>query len=164
MVALKIKRTSDDARIPIDITPLIDIVFQLLSFFVMTLRIVAQEGDFDIKMPLAARAAESSRDPFPPIKIQLAAGTDGSCADIIVNGRSFGAGGFAALHKEVADLVREGSLDASAEIELNCDYNLKYENVIRVITAVSGERQPNGDILKMIEKIKFSPPKAPPAP
>jgi hypothetical protein len=34
--------------------------------------------------------------------------------------------------------------------------------VIRVITAVSGERQPNGDILKMIEKIKFSPPKPPP--
>ena len=54
-------------------------------------------------------------------------------------------------------------LGDEAEVELNCDYNLKYENVIRAITAVSGERQPNGDILKMIEKIKFSPPKAPPA-
>jgi hypothetical protein len=34
--------------------------------------------------------------------------------------------------------------------------------VIHAITAVSGERQGN-DVLKMIEKIKFTPPKAPPS-
>lgn len=159
---MKIKRTSGDAKIPIDMTPMIDIVFQLLTFFIMTLKIVAQEGDFNIKMPLAAPRAGTPENQIPPIKLRLVAGVDGSCQDIIMNDRSFGAGGWLALHQEIAALVGDGSLDSTAEVELDCDYNLKYENVIRAITAVSGDRQPNGDILKLIEKIKFAPPKAPP--
>ena len=163
-MSIPIKK-GEDQKISIDMTPMIDIVFQLLSFFIFTLKIQAQEGDFMIKMPLAApRAGTPDINQVPPIKVRLRAGTDGSCQDIIMNDRSFGAGksGFQSLHQEVANLVREGSLDAAAEVEIDCDYNLKYENVIRVITAVSGERQANGDILKMIEKIKFSPPKPPP--
>lgn len=165
-MAVKIKQTSGEAKIPIDMTPMIDIVFQLLTFFIMTLRISAQEGDFNIKMPLSApRAGNPDPDQVPPIKLRLVAGTDGSCQDIVMNDRSFGGGpkAFDALHDEVAALVRDGSLDASAEVELNCDYNLKYENVIRAITAVSGDRLPNGDVVKLIEKVKFAPPKAPPA-
>ena len=48
------------------------------------------------------------------------------------------------------------------EVELDCDYNLKYNYVVQAITAVSGYRE--GDqIVKLVEKIKFSPPKqAPP--
>ncbi len=160
---MKIKRSSGDAKIPIDMTPMIDIVFQLLTFFIMTLRISAQEGDFNIKMPLQDPRAGTPDQQVPPIKLRLVAGTDGSCQDIIMNDQSFGGDGWKSLHNQVAGLVRDGSLDASAEVELNCDYNLKYENVIRAITAVSGQRQPNGDIIKLIEKIKFSPPKLPPA-
>ena len=161
-MAVHIKKTRGDAKIPIDMTPMIDIVFQLLTFFIMTLKIAAQEGDFNIKMPLQAPKASDNIDQIPPIKLRLVATSDGSCGDVIMNDRSFGADGFGALHQEVAALVRDGSLTAEAEVELNCDYNLKYENVIRAITAVSGQRQPNGDILKMIEKIKFAPPKPPP--
>lgn len=163
-MAVHIKKTSGTAKIPIDMTPMIDIVFQLLTFFIMTLKIAAMEGDFNIKMPLSAPRAASDPDQMPPIKLRLVATDDGSCGDIIMNDRSFGAGeeSFKALHQEVASLVLDGSLTADAEVELNCDYNLKYENVIRAITAVSGQRQPNGDVIKMIEKIKFAPPKPPP--
>ena len=159
---LRLRRARLPDKIPIDMTPMIDVVFQLLAFFCMTLRIASAEDDFNIKMPLAAPRAASDPDQIPPIKLRLVAGVDGSCQDIIMNDRSFGGDGWGALHQEVAGLVRDGSLSDEAEVELNCDYNLKYENVIRAITAVSGERQPNGDILKMIEKIKFSPSKAPP--
>ncbi|HUE70831.1 MAG TPA: biopolymer transporter ExbD [Pirellulaceae bacterium] len=161
-MAVHIKKTSGTAKIPIDMTPMIDIVFQLLTFFIMTLKIAAMEGDFNIKMPLSAIAAGDPDEQMPPIKLRLVATNDGSCGDIIMNDRSFGADGWKALHQEVASLVQDGSLTAEAEVELNCDYNLKYENVIRAITAVSGQRQPNGDIIKMIEKIKFAPPKPPP--
>ena len=40
-------------KIELQMTPMIDIVFLLLIFFVMTFKIVAAEGDFNIKMPLA---------------------------------------------------------------------------------------------------------------
>ena len=52
-MSVPIKR-GEDQKISIDMTPMIDIVFQLLSFFIFTLKISAQEGDFMIKMPLAA--------------------------------------------------------------------------------------------------------------
>ncbi|NBP80347.1 hypothetical protein EBU58_06445, partial [bacterium] len=34
-------------KIDINMTPMIDIVFQLLAFFIMSLKIVQPEGDFD---------------------------------------------------------------------------------------------------------------------
>jgi biopolymer transport protein ExbD len=164
MSAAKFKPSRADGGIRLDMTPLIDVVFQLLTFFVFTLRIVAQEGDFDIKMPLSAPPAAAHEQLLLPVKLHLVAGDDGSCADIILNDRSLGGGdaGFARLHEDVAELVRDGNLDRSAEVELNCDYSLKYENVIRAITAVSGERR-GSDVIKLIERIKFSPPKPPPA-
>ena len=42
-------------------TPMIDIVFNLLIFFVMTFKITAPEGDFNVKMP--AQAAQGVPDP-----------------------------------------------------------------------------------------------------
>lgn len=43
-------------KVELMMTPMIDIVFQLLIFFIMSFKIAAQEGDFNIKMPLAASA------------------------------------------------------------------------------------------------------------
>ena len=41
-------------KIELQMTPMIDIVFQLLVFFIMTFKIVSMEGDFNIRMPAAA--------------------------------------------------------------------------------------------------------------
>ncbi len=54
--------TSDDRTIRLQMTPMIDIVFQLLVFFIMTFKIVSQEGDFHIKMPVANLAPGPSDD------------------------------------------------------------------------------------------------------
>src|SRR5262245_58426103 len=119
-------KKGEETKISIDMTPMIDIVFQLLSFFIFTLRISAQEGDFMIKMPLAApRAGTPDPSQVPPIKIRLVAGIDGSCQDIILNDQSFGAGNWNGLHARISQLVGAGSLDTSAEVEFDCDYNLK---------------------------------------
>ena len=39
-MALQIKKRGLPDKIPIDMTPMIDIVFQLLTFFCMTLRVL----------------------------------------------------------------------------------------------------------------------------
>jgi hypothetical protein len=67
------------------------------------------------------------------------------------------------LQKKVVSLVGKGrgpdSLADRTEVEMDCDYGLKYANVVRAITAVSGTVQ-DGQIVELIKKIKFTPPKA----
>ena len=160
-MALKIKKAGLSDKIPIDMTPMIDIVFQLLTFFCMTLKVSAAEGDFNIKMPLAApRAGTPDPNQLPPMKLRMRSDANGNLVDLILNERSFsGAQRFKQLHNHIASLVGDGSMAASAEVELDCDYNLKYSNVIEAITAVSGEVSPDGQVIKLVEKIKFSPPR-----
>ena len=59
-------RNIDEEKIELQMTPMIDIVFQLLVFFIMSFKIVAQEGDFNIKMPLAAPNAGTPDDSLLP--------------------------------------------------------------------------------------------------
>lgn len=167
-MAMKIKSKQVEAKVPIDMTPMIDIVFQLLVFFIMTLKIADAEGDFNIKMPLAARGGPPQDNLVPPIKIRLIASNNGDLTDIVVNEQSFGRPAslmdkrpWNEVHKYVAGLVGDGSTRADAEVELDCDYALKYAHVINAITAVSGSIGPDKQIVKLVEKIKFSPPKAP---
>jgi biopolymer transport protein ExbD len=160
-MALKIKKRGLADKIPIDMTPMIDIVFQLLTFFCMTLKVVAEEGDFNIKMPLAApRAGTPDPNQLPPMKLRMRADSNGNLVDLVLNERSFsGENRFRQLHNHIAGLVGDGSMAASAEVELDCDYNLKYSNVIEAITAVSGEVAADGQVIKLVEKIKFAPPR-----
>ncbi len=161
-MAVQFKKGGLSDKIPIDMTPMIDIVFQLLTFFCMTLKISSAEGDFSIKMPLAApRAGLPDPNQLPPIKIRLRSDAAGNLAELSLNDRAFaGADRFKQLHNHIASIVGPGSLAASAEVELDCDFNLKYEYVIEAITAVSGSVTPDGQLVKLVEKIKFAPPRA----
>ena len=90
----------------------------------------------------------------------LRADSNGNLTELLLNDRSFsGADRWKQLHNQVAGLVGDGSLAASAEVELDCDYALKYEHVIEAITAVSGSIGPGGETIKLVEKIKFAPPR-----
>ena len=58
-------------KVSVDMTPMIDVVFQLMSFFMCTLKVVAPEGDFDIRMPLGVAAAATPDDQqVPPVRVR----------------------------------------------------------------------------------------------
>ncbi len=154
-----------DDKVEVQMTPMIDIVFQLLVFFIMTFKIVSQEGDFNIKMPLAAPSEGlPPEDKLPPMKVRLIASPSGELAQIKLNDNNFNVS-FVSLHDYIIGVIGDergpGSTQETAEIELDCDYNLKFEHVIQAITAVSGFVDADGNIVKLIEKIKFSPPRPP---
>lgn len=151
-------------KVELMMTPMIDIVFLLLIFFLMTFKITAPEGDFNIKMPLAAPSEGMPADPnqLPPIQVRLRAGGSGHLADIQFGDRSLGTN-FQALRMQVRQMLGDdpgpGVLE-STEVEFDCDYNLFYEYVVRAITAVSGYIDPQtGQIKTIVEKIKFAPPR-----
>jgi biopolymer transport protein ExbD len=160
-----LRTTLAEEKIELQMTPMIDIVFQLLVFFIMSFKIAAQEGDFNIKMPLAAPNAGAVDDSvLPPLKLRLMADAQGRLAaeGIQLNERVFA--DFAGLHAYLRSLIGDasgpGSVD-DAEIEIDCDYQLRYVHAIDAVTAVSGYVDAEGNVIKLIDKIKFSPPEPP---
>lgn len=147
-------------------TPMIDIVFQLLVFFIMSFKISAQEGDFNIKMPLGFTSAQNVdiQPQAVPMKVRMIAAADGSIANILFNDQPFGTEYDALRNRIIGFLGADrspGSLADTSEIELDCDYDLHYDEVVKAITAVSGYVKDNNEIERLIEKIKFSPPRLP---
>ncbi|MDZ7617155.1 MAG: biopolymer transporter ExbD [Patescibacteria group bacterium] len=151
-------------KIELQMTPMIDIVFQLLIFFIMTFKIVAPEGDFNIRMPIAA-PSEGKLDELliPPIKVRLTATSSGHLADIRMNEKALGRN-FKALNMEIRQIVGDSSGPGRAddvEVEIDADYGLRFEHVMDAITQVSGYVGENNQIFKICEKIKFAPPRKP---
>ena len=138
-------------------TPMIDVVFNLLAFFVMTFKIVAPEGDFSIKMPPKGAPPESIDTPAEPIRVRLSANPGGGISLISFGEKPLGKD-FMALRKAVLQYVsaRGGPGKAEAEVELNPDANLRWEFVIEAVTAVTGELK-GGQVYKICDKVKFAP-------
>jgi biopolymer transport protein ExbD len=148
-------------KIELNMTAMIDIVFQLLTFFIFTLKIATAEGDFGIKMPLGVSQGSVDPNLLPPLKVRLLANPDGRLAGMRLNDRPITS--MDLLRLEIIGIVGDqrgpGSIQESAEVELDCDYHLHYEHVIDAITAVSGYIDDNGNLVKLVEKIKFTPPR-----
>jgi biopolymer transport protein ExbD len=157
---MRIRNVPQKEKIELQMTPMIDIVFQLLIFFIFSFKIAAMEGDFSIKMPAAAPSQGTPDiDQLPPLTLRLVANSQGQLRGIQLNDMGFAT--FDELHRHIMSIVGTDagpSLTSGAEIELDCDYGLHYEYVMQAITAVLGHRTEDGTIVKLIEKIRFAPP------
>ena len=156
-----------DEKIELQMVPMIDIVFQLLIFFVMTFNPSVPEGDFSITMPINAPTDIPPEDNLLlPIHVHLVADDDGNLTNIRVNRQvSYGSGdaAFVKLRSLIIEEVNRGPATGSSsfreagEVEFETDFKLKYGNLIRAITAVTGHRDDEGRLVKLIQKIKFVP-------
>ncbi len=152
-------------KLEMNMTPMIDVCFQLIIFFMLSLRLYSPEGDFSIKMPLAApQTSLPDETQTPPIKIRLTADRQGNLTGIRLGERSLAT--FRDLQNQIRSLVAldrgPGGTPSSAEVELDCDYGLKFEYVVDALSAVSGYLANDGQtIVRLIEKVRFSPPRKP---
>lgn len=141
-------------------TSMIDIVFQLLVFFIMTFKVVVMEGDFAIKMPLATLENNVSMDEELPekIPIKLVAGDNGGIASIIVDGNPLPINDiFGNLNRLIAKKLSntgDGENEVQTEVEFDIDRDLKYSFTVKAIDAVSGTRV-DGKVIPLIEKMTF---------
>ena len=156
------RRDLSEVKVELQMTPMIDCVFLLLIFFIVTFKVSAQEGDFNVKMPLAAAGGGPPPDFSKlPLKLRLQAGADGQLAEIVLNENlSFGTD-FNRLRQHVLQLVGDTagpSKEEGPEVEIDADFSLRYVHLIEAITAVTGYRQ-GKDVIRLIDRIKFSPPR-----
>ena len=102
---MKLRSSGREAeKIEPQMAPMIDVVFQLLIFFMLTLNIVEPEGDFNVNMPITD-SNTPAEDPniFPDIKVRLVANEDGSLNTIRLGQVNLGNGPnvFAGLNHEI---------------------------------------------------------------
>ena len=142
------------ADVSIDMTPMIDIVFQLLAFFIFTLRIVSLEGDLSIQMPQRPAPRAASLTAALPLKVELIAAADGSLARILLNGQDVA--DMAALRGRVVELAGGDAARAQElEADLHCDEGLAYQHAVAAVTALSGRRDAAGRIEPLIRKVRL---------
>ena len=176
---MKFRNTNNKVeKVEVPMAPMIDIVFQLLIFFMLTLKIVEPEGDFNINMPLGKPTQQvNPEDPLlPPIKVRLHANENGSLAQIVVGAHRLGSGedAFDKLNIKILQVIqaigRPGDPSTQdIEVEIDADYNLDFEYSLRAMSACTGRLQLDSKtgkpgVVRYIENIKFTPPKRPETP
>lgn len=157
-------RKAEDMRL--NMTAMIDIVFQLLVFFILTFRVTAMETDFSIKMPLQSQSTDITDVTPTVIQVTLKSDADRNIAGIDVDsGVSFQSFSEGNIFRQLTDFV-EGALTgegdpstaAETEVEFIIDSPLRYKFAVMGIEAVSGRILPDGSMKPLIEKIKFRTP------
>ena len=162
-------RGSDRAaeKIETQMAPMIDVVFQLLIFFMLTLKIITPEGDFSINMPIGTPDQMIEQElTLTEIKVRLIAAPDGSLARLQLGPNILGndALAFERLNLEILKLTQggRGLFAKETEVEIDADYNLDYQYIIRAVSACTGRVDPaTNQIVRYVEKIKFAPPRRP---
>ncbi len=162
---MKIGKERKPLESKVDMTPMIDIVFQLLVFFIMTFKIVTMEGDFKVKMPIATTQDNKMDEVFPTVlHVKIAAGDTGGVAQVEVDTDGDNLQTFtndwpgnltAYVENVVAAVEGDPSTAQDTEVEFDIDFSLRYLHTVKAIESVSGIIQPDRSIKKLIEKIKF---------
>jgi len=151
-------------KVDIQMTPMIDIVFQLMAFFLMTFKVAATEGDFNLKLPKAERSAGAANTQTEMITIKLRSTANGELASLQIeasapiNGRAIPSP-FRRL-REFVEIKVDNSRKAGQEepeIQIDADDLLRYENIINTVEAVSATRGPGGEYQQLAKKVKFAP-------
>lgn len=151
---MRLRPRSASAKVEMQMTPMIDVVFQLLSFFIVSFKVIQSEGDLAIKMPASTTEGAIADVAFDvPLRVQLLADQQGGLAAIEV------------VHERLADTTAlrhyiESIAAASPQdvdrlaVDLVCDPGLHYTHAMAALTAVSGKRA-EGKILPLARNVRL---------
>ncbi|MEZ6057522.1 MAG: biopolymer transporter ExbD [Planctomycetaceae bacterium] len=161
---MKIRNKLPSGKIEMQMSAMIDIVFQLLIFFMLTLKIIPEEGEFEINMPVGAQNSAST-EPNIDFTVRLISDSAGNLREIRIGDTSLGndEAAFLRLNNQVKSHAKSGGkFNDDMEVTLDVDYELNYKYIIKAVANCTGYRE--GDkTVKFLEKIKFSAPREPKA-
>jgi biopolymer transport protein ExbD len=163
---MKLRHKGEVAKIEAQMAPMIDVVFQLLIFFMLTLKILAPEGDFNINMPLGQAAQEDTSDINLDIKVRLLANPDGTLQNIVLGKNQLGndARVFDRLNSTILGMVGRPGERASDDmvVEIDADWGLHYAYTLQAVSACTGKLDPvSKQPVRYVEKIKLAQPRPP---
>ena len=123
------RRSEGPSTTDVDMTPMIDIVFQLMTFFILTLNFSEAEQDDRIQLPLSQLAKPVPGPVEKPITLQVT-----NTSSVIYAGELIPVpqiGGY--LEREKASLVNAGRQPADATVIVRADGRAKTGEVQEVV-------------------------------
>jgi biopolymer transport protein ExbD len=164
---MKIRRgeSGDSGKIEVQMAPMIDVVFQLLIFFMLTLKIIQPEGHFDINMPIGFSDQQPEITP-QDIKVRLTANEDGSLQQVYFGANPLGSDSpacFQRLNDQIAGVVGgAGHMADDVVVEIDAAYNLDYQYTVKAVSSCLGRIDPvTRRPVHFVSNIKFKPPERP---
>lgn len=143
-------KKSKHQEVDIPITPMLDMAFQLLTFFILTYHPAPQEGQFSmnllpaapaLKMDATAPPDESAKQnsdipaSLRTMTTQLRANPDGSLGQVMIEESEVqGVDGLKAKLTEILDPAKDLPFEQAV---IKADPRLKYEELVRVIDIFS---------------------------
>lgn len=124
MTRLPIKVALPDEEDDIDLTPMIDCVFLLVLFFMVTSSFIDEAKAFEVRLPTADTATTIPRDAADSISI----GVDGKLALRLAAGEQEIEGPEALLEA----LRNRAEKDRSRPVIIRCDARCEYQQFVRV--------------------------------
>jgi len=160
------RRTDSDAKIALPITPMLDMTFQLLFFFIMNFNPADLEGQMDMSLPSedikankdnkvdTKAAPEKNPEPeFPSdltvqVRTQNAEGSEGGISAIFVralDGKEEPVNGLDGL-KQYLEKKRE-SLTHKESIKIRGDNKLRIKHLMKVMDVCKSAGYPNTSLV-----------------
>jgi biopolymer transport protein ExbD len=163
---MKLSKPSGLSKVEVPMAPMIDIVFQLLIFFMLNLKIIAPEGNFNINLPITAPSNAEQDVNLPDIKVGLRSDRDGNLTQLTLGGNNLGNdnAAFDRLNQEILKIIgRPGNpLTKDIEVEIDSDFECQYKYIVKAISRCTGRFDPQTQkVARYVEKIKFAPPHKP---
>lgn len=137
----------------LQMSPMIDIVFLLLVFFVMTFRITSQEGDFALQRTEVGSNAQATITTNLPLVLKLDATPGGELIAMSLDGKPVAS--FDDLQARLIDSETNGALQ-DVVMTLDCDFDLKYESMIAVLDHVTAYRDVVGQLKPLVASTRFA--------
>ncbi|MFL5328812.1 MAG: ExbD/TolR family protein [Gemmataceae bacterium] len=141
------RKLDDNVEVVLPITPMLDMSFQLLAFFILTFTPPsAAEGQLDMLLPATgvAKASAEEADPFamsdkvpePEAEITVAITSNaGNIASLVIREKekTTPVADLATLRTELDKIRKQLGSDYPATIKLEADGNLKYAGLVEVM-------------------------------
>ena len=130
------KRQSDGpAKTDIDMTPMIDVTFQLITFFMFTLNFSEAEQDQRVQLPTSQVAKPAENSDIEPLTLQLM--NDGR---VIYNGEAVALAALGDyLQNEKAVMVAAGKEPSAATVVVRADGRSRTGDVQQIIRSCQEE-------------------------
>lgn len=129
----KRKKGVGGEEIQLQLTSMIDVIFQLLIYFVITANFQIDEGTILATLP--GNSAQEAPDvpPESPVQIDLTSTDDGVTYRLLVDGQEMD--GVAQLSAYFVNRVGSGAMDADRPVSIKPQPRIRWQHVVNVFNA-----------------------------